>query len=553
MTKERREEVVLVALVVSVAIHIALMFLVRAQVMTRAGSGIAKTPRREPMRVVNRVQRPDPAKIEEILDLEPVKDAPPVQDVQRAEFEAPSAPQVQPEKSKVPESIIAKSAVPEIAPTKFVVCPVGLDVQEPVMPITKIETPEMKGDPVAAPEFTVGVPTVSRNIDLPAAPVVSAPPVGTVRMDTGRGAEGVKFTPASAVYEKVDEQVVAEEKTAVRGLVNATEAADLVKFVNVTMTATEADGWRYFKVMMVPRRNLQVVPKDVVLVIDGSGSIGKDRFSGCRRVSQKIMRSCMNTGDRFNLVVFRNAFSYAFRSWRECDAESFAAGDKWLALQTAHGRTDVFSTISSVLTLPRDPKRPLVALVVTDGDANMGVSDTAEILSKFTALNDGLVSVYMYGVKSSANRELIDVLTHGNRGESFVFEGWRWNTGEGMEELSERFRDPVLSDLRVIFSSGTKAEAYPLLLRNLYRGGTLEFAGRVPAGTKEISFALRGLNGASAYEGFFKLPFATAPSDPSVVALWRGEADIARKLGQDSGRRGFQVRGVSANEGRKTQ
>ena len=185
-----------------------------------------------------------------------------------------------------------------------------------------------------------------------------------------------------------------------------------------------------------------------------------------------------------------------------------------------------------MLTLPRDPKRPLIALVVTDGDANAGVSDTAEILSKFTALNDGLVSVYMYGVKSSANRELIDVLTHGNRGESFIFDGWRWSAGSGMEGLSERFRDPVLADLRVIFASGVQAEAYPRLLRNLYRGGTLEFYGRVPAAAKDVAFSLKGLAGADAYEGFFRLPFATAPNDPAVVAAWQSEAAIDRKLGK---------------------
>ena len=48
MTKERREEVVLIALVVSVAIHVALMLLVRSEVMTRSASGLVKPPRREP-------------------------------------------------------------------------------------------------------------------------------------------------------------------------------------------------------------------------------------------------------------------------------------------------------------------------------------------------------------------------------------------------------------------------------------------------------------------------------------------------------------------------
>ena len=532
MTRERREEVLLIAVVVSLAIHIGLMLLVRSEVMTRSGAGIGRPSRREPMRVVNHMERPAPAKIAEILDLKAVKDAPPAVEsdvAPRAEVPLPNTAAVE-KKLEAPKLRIEEARPPEVAAAKFEIRPVGLDARPQVVPMTKIETPSMKSTPLAAPEFTVSMPTVAKAVAAPAAPKVSALPVAAPRLDAGQKVAPTAFTPPATVYEKVDEKVVAEEKAAVRVLMNMDKAADLQKFVNVTMTAAEAGGWRYFKVMMVPRSTLPIVPKDVVLVIDGSGSIGKDRFSGCRRVAQKIMRSCMNSGDRFNLVVFRNAFSYAFQSWRECDAESFASGDRWLNRQTAHGRTDVFSTISSVLTLPRDPKRPLIALVVTDGDANMGVSDTAEILSKFTALNDGLVSVYMYGVKSSANRELIDVLTHGNRGESFVFEGWRWNAGEGMEELSERFRDPVLSDLRVIFASGMQAEAYPRLLRNIYRGGTLEFVGRVPSGTKEVSFSLRGLNGDNAYEGFFKLPFATAASDPSLAARWTEEQSIAAKL-----------------------
>ena len=534
MTRERREEVVLVALIASLAIHIGLMLLVRAQVMTRSSAATAK-PRREPMRVVSRAERPDPARIDDIMDLKAVKDAPPVAE----DRVAPRVPDLVPDaagaahRPEAPEARIDETVRPPDLDGKLEVRLAGVDAPKPPPQLmTRIETPRMAAEPAAAPDFAAVVPAVARTVAPPAAPSVPAPSVGTPRLDARREAGDVKFTPAEKVYEKVDEKVVAAEKTAVRDLMDADRSADLQKFVNVTMTASEADGWRYFRVMMTPRTALKVVPKDVVLVIDGSGSIGKDRFSGCRRVAQRIMRSCMNTGDRFNLVVFRNAFSYAFQTWRECDAESFAEGDRWLNRQTAHGRTDVFSTISSVLTLPRDPKRPLVALVVTDGDANSGVSDTAEILSKFTALNDGLVSVYMYGVKSSANRELIDVLTHGNRGESFVFEGWRWNAGDGLEGLSERFRDPVLSDLRVIFATGVEAEAYPQLLRNIYRGGTLEFVGRVPAGTKDVAFSLRGLNGADAYEGFFRLPFATAAPDPSLAARWAGERAVAAKLRQ---------------------
>ena len=99
-----------------------------------------------------------------------------------------------------------------------------------------------------------------------------------------------------------------------------------------------------------------------------------------------------------------------------------------------------------------------------------------------------------------------------------------------MEGLSDRFRDPVLSDLRVVFSTESQAESYPRLLRNIYRGGTLEFYGRVPATAKEVAFSLKGLNGNDAYEGYFKLPFASAPSDPAVVDAWNAELVLDRKL-----------------------
>lgn len=276
---------------------------------------------------------------------------------------------------------------------------------------------------------------------------------------------------------------------------------------------------------------LPVIPKDAVILIDASGSIGSDRLRNCRNAAKEILRSCFNSGDRFNLVAFRNRFAYAFREWRECDAPSFEEADRWLSRLTAHGRTDVFSVIRSVLTLPRDPARPLIALVVTDGDANSGVSGTAEILSRFTALNDGLVSVYMYGVKKEANRELIDLLTRGNRGESFIHEGSRRRAGIAMEPLAAAFRDPVLTDLRIMFAAGSVAETYPKLLKNLYRGGSVVLRGRCPSRIKDLVFTLQGLSGANAFESLYKLDLTTAgPADPALVEDWRADRVIAGRL-----------------------
>ena len=213
--------------------------------MTRSASGLVKPPRREPMRIVSRVHRPDPAKIEEILDLKALKDAPPVKEVRGAECLVPSALQVHPEKAKAPGKTAAPEVAPEILPTQFAVRPVGMDVPKPMIPMVRIETPKMEQTAISAPEFSVSMPAVAKTVVVPAAADVSAPMVGTFRLDARRKAEDVKFVPAEKVYEKVDEKVVAEEKAAVKGLMDVDKAADLQKFVNVTMTAAESEGWRY--------------------------------------------------------------------------------------------------------------------------------------------------------------------------------------------------------------------------------------------------------------------------------------------------------------------
>ena len=541
MTKERSEEVLLIAIVLSVALHILLMVYAKPRVMTHVVGGISRQERRAPMRVTGELPKMQPVKIDAIKDVQASKQAPEAKSVEslvvpglEGTGEAPALPEA------VAAAALAESVKPKSEEAyRFSEEALKLDKRGSIkIPVVEVEVPSAQmasasegfggaspvALPVAAPEF------VAPKAPAATVPMAEKPVVEPAREKLVRESAGTSFTPPSEVFEKVDERIVELEKAAVRELVDAPDAEELSKFVNVTASAKNEGQWTYFKVMFSPRRDLQTVPKDFVVLIDASGSIGKDRMNSIRSAARRILRSATNSGDRFNLVAFRDRYSYAFRSWQECTAESFARSDKWLAAVAAHGRTDVFATIRSVLTLPRSPERPLIALVITDGEANEGVSSTAQILSKFTALNDGLISVYMYGVRSSGNRELIDTLTRGNRGESFIYDGMRFRAGSGIEGLTERFRDPVLSDLRVVFSAGTAAEAYPRRLRNLYRGGVLELTGRVPAGTKEIAFSLKGLNAKRAHEGFFRIPLTLLGADSSIPTQWQKERNIDLKL-----------------------
>lgn len=540
------------ALFVSLATHLGVMYAVRSQVMTNyaAVAHHAGNRRAMEMRQVRQQRPPEAIRLTDVPDRSPLRDSP-----------AAATEALQPAMSVVetatpegvtlplpedPEMLLPEQPVREVAPRLFekvrmddipsYVTPLAKETGPGLTPPSSASAPPVKD---AAPLDEAVATVAPEAVAVPAfeAPEVAVEPVpqeaSSLVENAAREDARQEFTPLRQVMDEVDENIVAAEKKAVRELLDVRRPQPLPRFVSVGINSAEAGEWTYFRVRVKPEDSLKVVPKDIVILIDASGSISDDRLKSCRAAAKEILRSCMNTGDRFNLVAFRNDFDYAFREWQSCTQPVFNAADKWMDRLTAHGRTDVFSTIASVLKLPRDPKRPLIALVVTDGDANSGVSRTAEILSKFTALNDGLVSIYMYGVKQGANRELIDVLTRGNRGESFIYEGNRKYAGRMIGELSERFRDPVLSDLRLVFTTASKADAYPRRLRNLYRGESVDIIGRAPAGTSQVAFSLKGLNGARAYEGMFKITLGQGGPgefDPDLPAQWLKEQAIDRKL-----------------------
>lgn len=548
-SNEKSSGIIWLAIVISLVIHVSGMLFMRPQTMTEIiGSGESFRSRK-PMRVRERPERDDVVSLEVVSDIKAKTDFPGVEtdDVLPEIEQAPGPLSDLPESSFDANEDLGRISIPKMLadPSEIISRPIADDMPRSRLPASPIASDSglglggMQEVEISKPN---ALPSPVVAASAPEVEIPSLKPSSAIVNDTGTeftektknlsipGERLQPFEPRKEVMAEIDEKIVESEKSAVRALLTVKDAKELKSFVNTVASSASRGDWTYFKVSVVPRSDLKIIPKDVVILFDASGSITEERLKSCRENARAILRSCMNTNDRFNLVAFRDDFEYAFTTWQNVDAKSLESAERWMRTLAAHGRTDVFASVASVLKLPRDPKRPLIALVVTDGIANKGVSETSKILSRFTKLNDGLISVYMYGVKDESNRELINILTRGNRGESFIYEGRRKYAGRDLEPFSDRFRDPVLSDLRVIFTSDSKTEAYPVLLKNLYRGQVVDVVGRVPKGIREVAFSLKGLNGETAYEGFFKFVLSEVPFDASIPDLWTVDKAVDAKL-----------------------
>ena len=275
----------------------------------------------------------------------------------------------------------------------------------------------------------------------------------------------------------------------------------------------------YFRVGIQPRtdRRVPVIPKDIVFVQDVSASMTEERMVYCRRGLLASLE-LMNPGDRFNVVAFRDSFATCFPDWATLTEDNIKQATTFIGGMRAFGSTDLFGSMRLIMRLTRDPARPMIALSITDGKPTFGMTESSKIIGEFSKLNNGMVSVYMFGTQAKANLYLIDMLTYCNRGASTVLAGSKWDIPGGMQTMVESVRNPVMGDITVTFDSASKCEVYPKNSTNLYKDRQLELCGVCPDTTGELVFQIRGLAADKGYDSIFRLNMARH-AKPGTAAL----------------------------------
>jgi hypothetical protein len=281
----------------------------------------------------------------------------------------------------------------------------------------------------------------------------------------------------------------------------------------------------FFKVILQSKRDkpIPVIPKDIIWVLDVSGSMTEERLTFCRRALVQALDT-MNPNDRFTVLAFRDSVFQAFPEWQSINPGTIKKATSFVEGLRSFGSTDVLASLRSLMTLPRDPVRPMIAMIISDGKPTAGLTQSSGIIAAFSQLNKGMVSVYSFGTHRSANAYLLDMLTYCNRGDSTIIKGNRWDIPENMSAVYLGFRNPILSDASIVFDATSNSEVYPRRTANLYLDRPLEVFGKCKATEKEVVFQIRGLAGDKGYDSIFRLPLAAAtPGDSELKTRWASQ------------------------------
>ncbi len=288
-----------------------------------------------------------------------------------------------------------------------------------------------------------------------------------------------------------------------------------------------ADEAGFFMLLLAPRPNseIQAVPKDIILVLDRSGSMEGEKFSQAQEAAQHILDH-LNPEDRFNLIAFSTGVeSYANHLRPAADAPEARA---WIDRQSAVGSTDINRALLEAAAVA-DAERPTYLIFLTDGLPTEGVLESQQILDNFAQVARSNVRLFAFGVGYDVDTYLLDTLTSENRGAStYVL------PGEPLAEILSAFYAkisvPVLTDLELDFGDIVVYDQYPSPLPDLFLGTQIVVVGRYQVGgTADLT--LRGkINGSTQIFHFpeqaFSDRYSTSAEYSFIPRLW-----ATRKIG----------------------
>lgn len=254
------------------------------------------------------------------------------------------------------------------------------------------------------------------------------------------------------------------------------------KDVAVTVLAHRdaADPEGTFLLLFAPRpaADLPAMPKDVIFVVDTSGSMAGAKMEQARGALRYCLRS-LGAQDRFALVPFSTEPRPFRDALVDASAENRAAAERFVDELSAAGGTAIDDALRvglDMLPSPAPQGRPSIVLFVTDGLPTIGETDVGKILGN-AASRAGAARVFAFGVGDDVNTRLLDRLAEENRGaRDYV------SSAESIEEkvsnLYAKLAKPAMTDLALSIDGVATSAVHPHRLPDLFHGGEVLVAGR---------------------------------------------------------------------------
>lgn len=270
----------------------------------------------------------------------------------------------------------------------------------------------------------------------------------------------------------------------------------------------------------------QRVPRDVVFVVDSSGSMAGEKMDQAKAALEHCVRR-LSPADRFGIVRFATATETFQPYLLPADDDARRRALEWIKGISATGGTAISEALDAAFGLRSDDARNFTIVFLTDGQPTLGLTDPKAILAAVERRNTSATRIFAFGVGDDVNAHLLDQLSERSRGAT-VYVRPQENIETKISSFFDKISHPVLADLALATAKGDVRlrEMYPPRLPDLFHGGQIVVLTRY-TGSGPAVLRLEGVVGSDrrAFELDVDFPAERREGD-FIPSLW-----AQRKIG----------------------
>ena len=320
----------------------------------------------------------------------------------------------------------------------------------------------------------------------------SAKPINDVEVKVDLKANADITAVYSPTHEIITKRTDARHVLVTYAVKNATPSTDFQVFykaadedIGATLLthqpALVRDG--FFMMLASPNMRLKqaVAPKDVVIVMDRSGSMSGEKIRQAREAVKYLLQN-LNKEDRFNVISFSDSVEPLADGLQDATPKRVDKMIDEVERVEASGGTNIFEALQTALgqwsaRSDRREGRPRYLLFMTDGLPTVGKTQEKEILSVLGDSKEGCPRMFVFGVGYDVNVRLLDKLAEDSRGKSDYVKP-KEAIETKISALYNKIRNPVLTNVTMEIKGVKMRDVYPHHLGDLFEGDQLVAVGR---------------------------------------------------------------------------
>lgn len=288
----------------------------------------------------------------------------------------------------------------------------------------------------------------------------------------------------------------------------------------------------YFMLQIDPGQNksTKIQPKDVVFVIDISGSMMGEKIEQARQAVKSVLGT-LNAGDRYSIVEFSDIASPWYEKLVEVDNNTIRKDQEKASMIQSSGGTNIGEALSVAGKLLRNgsKNRASYILFATDGMPTVGEQDSRKLVSMMRERIPRNVRLYSFGVGTDVNANLLDEMSMDHRGNA-VYMGPNDNIEIQISSFARMIRAPYIVGPDIRFSNLKILNTMPEPIPDFYAETMTYIYGRYQGNLpRSTSIVIHSEDGRS-----FELncPVISSPSNSYIARLWAGQrvAYLLRKM-----------------------